>query len=323
MPPVYNHGGIQLWTGDCRDVLREIADGTVQMCVTSPPFWGLRDYGVDGQIGLERNRQAYIAALVGVFREVRRVLAPSGTVWLELGDSYGEGKPSGVARPNNLHGNMAHTAPVVPRDQGVKAKDLQGIPWRVAFALQEAGWYLRSCIIWEKPDAQPESVKDRPTTAHSYVFLLAKSRWYAYHQDALREAYKSDWLARSQGKGRDDRIPRSTGLQAGSPLGANARTIWRIVPAKIAQEHYAVFPEELAQRCVLAGSRVGETVLDPFSGSGTSVYVAKRLERKAIGIELNAAYQEIAIARLRQEVLPLLQTIPMDLDGLDGRGADP
>ncbi len=267
-------------TGNARAVLPTIAAVSVDCCVTSPPYYGLRDYGVDGQIGLEPTPDAYVAALVEVFRHVRRVLRADGTLFLNLGDTYG-------------------------------AKQLLGIPWRVAFALQADGWYLRSDIIWAKPNPMPESVTDRPTKAHEYVFLLSKQERYYYDADAIREVIdveylKSRWggsLERTEGLG--DTITRS--LPTGraqtvgvNPKGANKRTVWTFATLPTPDAHFATYPIELPEICIRAGSRENGTVLDPFAGSGTTGLACVKTNRKFVGIELNPEYVTICERRLER-----------------------
>lgn len=287
-----------------------VADETVQCVVTSPPYWGLRDYGVAGQLGQEYAVEDYVRHLVEVFREVRRVLRDDGTVWLNLGDCYagsgrglmGDGTPSdrGLAKQATNRGTSAGTFP--PKGNGtLKAKDLVGVPWRVAFALQEDGWWLRSDCIWHKPSAMPESVKDRPTLDHEHVFLLAKRGRYFYNGDAIREPITS--------RLRERRLQKDTstvsakwadrashwGTTAG---GRNRRTVWSIASASYSGPHYATMPVALASLCVLAGTRPGDLVLDPFAGSGTTGVAAVTNGRSFIGLDLNPAYTALARRRL-------------------------
>lgn len=425
--PAIDDGDVRIWLGDVIDGLRAMPDELAQTCVTSPPYWGLRDYGADGQIGLEQTPDEYVARMVGVFREVRRVLRDDGTLWLNLGDSYatggmsnpspastlGDGKDRGAAEYK-----IARTRPVA-----LKHKDLVGIPWRVAFALQADGWYLRSDIIWSKPNPMPESVTDRPTKSHEYVFLLSKSARYLYDHEAIREPLVStpEQYLRA---GKSVRENHQYGEVAGRPLGPssfasvpdgrNARSVWQIATKPYAEAHFATFPTELPERCIKAGSRgpgkrcdcdeiintptgtrqqddpsmitgragmnrprnngegtrpitrreqrayaeqlrntshreqmereagsafahyirtdasgarpvpqnlldtwlsrgwitdpepckhkveQGDTVLDPFMGSGTTAWVARHLGRRAVGCELNPDYIKIAARRLQQ-----------------------
>ena len=303
----------------------------MQCVVTSPPYWGLRDYGVEGQIGLEPTPEQYVANMVAVFREVLRVLRDDGTLWLNLGDSYASSPPGnttlGVSAKSTLHGvngpSDAYRATLAQSVQqkrntivgGLKPKDLVGIPWRVAFALQADGWYLRSDIIWAKPNPMPESVTDRPTKAHEYLFLMSKSERYYYDAEAIKEPAAvghrpTDFIPNSA---KDRAATAATAATAASRNGRsdtwqsdrNRRTVWTIATQPYPEAHFATFPEDLVKPCVMAGSRVGDTVLDPFAGSGTALYVAKELGRRAIGIELNPAYIQLAERRLVQEVLPL------------------
>ena len=302
--------------GDCRATLDQLPDGCVQTCVTSPPYFGLRDYGVDGQIGQETSPAAFVEALVTVFREVRRVLAADGTLWLNLGDSYtsggrqGHGATAGEKQQTNRGSNGVTDAKRPPTPDGLKAKDLMGIPWRVALALQADGWWLRSDIIWSKPNPMPESVTDRPTRAHEYVFLLTKSSKYFYDAAALREESAvpaSKFIAATGANtaklhatdGNDFRThARGGGGQLGSPGARNARTVWSITPEPFDGAHFATMPPELARRCILAGSRRGDVVLDPFAGAGTTALVAVGNGRRAIGCELNPEYADLARNRI-------------------------
>ena len=258
--------------GDCRETLKGVDDGVVQCCITSPPYFGLRDYGNDSQIGLEETPEAFVAGLVDVFREVKRVLRDDGTLWLNLGDSY-----SGE-------------------------KNLIGIPWKVAFALQADGWYLRQDIIWNKPNPMPESVTDRCTKAHEYIFLLSKSQKYFYEHEVIREPIKWDNAGEmSAPKCGPDRI-HGTAIQNQKTYqeikGANKRSVWTVTTKPYKEAHFATYPPALITPCVLAGSRPGDIVLDPFTGAGTTAMVAKENSRKFIGCELNQEYLEIAKNRI-------------------------
>jgi site-specific DNA-methyltransferase (cytosine-N4-specific) len=258
--------------GDCAELLGRVRAGTFQACVTSPPYWGLRDYGVGGQIGAEKEVEAYLARLVQVFQEVRRTLKDDGTLWLNLGDAYTSGGRTWRDRDKkNPARGMDYRAPT---PKGLKPKDLIGLPWRLAFALQQDGWYLRSDIVWHKPNAQPESVKDRPTRAHEYVFLLSKSKTYFYDHAAVMED-----AVGAQGR-------------------RNCRSVWTVPTEPFRDAHFATFPPRLIEPCILASTKKGDAVVDPFFGSGTVGVVAHALGRTFHGIELNPAYAEIARKRL-------------------------
>lgn len=318
-----------LYTGDALTVLRTLPDGLARCCVTSPPYFGLRDYGVAGQLGLEATPDAYVARLVEVFREVWRVLADDGTLWLNLGDSYVSQGGPGWQGKTAARSDRRFTGTRNAADWG-KPKDLLGIPWRVAFALQADGWYLRSDIIWHKPNPMPESVRDRPTKAHEYVFLLSKAERYYYNADAIAEPAtfpdgpnSQDSIASPHGQGftrraRSGNKERKTGAERGRPgshLGGsipwegstrNARSVWTIATQPYPEAHFATFPEELPSRCIRAGSAPGDTVLDPFGGSGTTGAVAVGLGREAVLIELNPSYVTMA----RHRIGPMLCAEP-------------
>ncbi|MGE0229972.1 MAG: site-specific DNA-methyltransferase [Dehalococcoidia bacterium] len=254
--------------GDVHRVLRDLPGGVFQTCVTSPPYWSLRDYGLDGQIGLEPTVTAYIEALVSAFEEVRRVLRDDGTLWLNIGDSYTSGGRTWRAPDRKNPGRAMDTRPKTP--DGLKPKDLIGVPWRLAFKLQEAGWFLRTEIIWNKPNAQPESVGDRPTRSHEYVFLLSKSERYYYDIEGVR-----------------------------GPNNRRQRTVWDInTQVAPGETNFAVFPAGLVERCVLSSTRPTDIVLDPFFGTGTTGVVAREHGRRFLGVELNPAFVEIATKRL-------------------------
>jgi DNA modification methylase len=287
MNPYYEHGGITIHSGDCVDSMSQMPGQSIQCCVTSPPYFGLRDYGHDSQIGLEETPQAFIARLVDVFDEVHRVLRDDGTLWLNIGDSYAttQGAPAGV-----------------------KTKELIGIPWRLAFALQDAGWYLRQDIIWHKPNPMPESVKDRCTKAHEYLFLLTKKPRYFFDHEAIKEPadpknHRPSAGIRATAPGSSPHGGPASGDR--SYVTRNKRDVWTVAPKPYKGAHFAVFPEALVEPCILAGSRVGDTVIDPFAGSGTVGVVSNRHGRNFVGCELNSDYCEIAANRLRQNVLPL------------------
>jgi DNA modification methylase len=310
---------VRVLTGDCRTLLASLDAGSVQTCVTIPPYFGLRDYGVSGQIGLEATPDAFVAELVVVFREVRRVLRDDGTLWLNLGDSYisvgsgtqGEGGEMATRRVAQVrdrkavHGSISRP----PSVAGLRPKNLIGIPWRVAFALQADGWYLRSDIIWHKPNPMPESVTDRPTKAHEYLFLLSKSPSYYYNADAIAEPVTASSVARlaqptlalQQGS---SRVPGKTNgnmKAVGDGETRNARTVWTVATQPFSGAHFATFPPALIEPCILAGSRRGDVVLDPFGGAGTTGLVADRLGRDAILCELNPAYSDMARRRIADD----------------------
>jgi DNA modification methylase len=324
----YDDGFARLYQGDVLEVLSKLPDGVANMCVTSPPYWGLRDYGVEGQLGLEPTPEEYVCRMVDVFKEVRRVLRDDGTLWLNIGDSYASSPPGnttkGVSGASTLHGiNGASGAYRETLSQSVqtkrntivgdlKPKDLVGIPWMLAFALRADGWYLRSDIIWSKPNPMPESVTDRPTKAHEYLFLLSKRERYYYDADAIREAAefgRREWVGGAEavlaGVGIDGHRASSY-VKGGDPsAGRNKRTVWTIATEPYPEAHFATFPTALVTPCVLAGCPEGGTVLEPFAGSGTTLAVAKQLGRKSIGIELNAEYCGLAERRLMAITQPM------------------
>lgn len=329
------------WTileGDVLAQLRTLPDEHVQCVVTSPPYWGLRDYGVDGQIGLEESLDEHMAKLVEVFREVRRVLRSDGVAFVNYGDSYAGAPNGGQGRAGALANRSAAKmgvregrGPGVP--QGLKPKDLIGMPWMLAFALRADGWWLRQEIIWHKPNPMPESCRDRPTKAHEQVFLFSKSARYFWDREAVLEPYAESTLKqfekaytgtarkdfessgaqnasdvkrrivekqRGHGRRHDGFSDRWDAMEASgdTPSGRNCRSVWTIPTQPTAEAHFATFPEELVARCLKAGSRRDSIVLDPFAGSGTTLLVAERLGRDSIGIELNPAYVEIAKRRI-------------------------
>jgi DNA modification methylase len=355
---------VRILKGDCREILRTLPDESVHCVVTSPPYFGLRDYGVAGQIGLEVGPEAFVSEIVGVFREVRRVLRTDGTLWLNLGDTYassaGQGPRGGppsssstlegnghkgggpkLARLSRVglsgnKGSLASDAGTRAAAPGLKAKDLIGIPWRVAFALQADGWWLRQDIIWSKPNPMPESVTDRCTKAHEYLFLMTKSARYAFDAEAIKEDALTDDIRRPygspganmldgrpvpQGQGRprktwEERKASGEPTRRGDPaqsghvtstatlasgLGRNKRSVWTVTSEPFAEAHFATFPPALIEPCIKAGCPKGGIVLDPFGGAGTTGLVADRLGRNAILIELNPEYAAIAHRRITDD----------------------
>jgi len=318
----YDADDVKLYHGDALDVARTLPSESVQTIVTSPPYFGLRDYGEDGQIGAEETLGEYIDRLVALFHELRRVLADDGTLWLNLGDSY-----AGAGYGNHdINGSAWKDAAGLDRRQGrqqtlkkaleadgIPAKNLMGVPWRVALALQADGWILRSDIIWAKPNPMPESVTDRPTKAHEYLFLFAKSPRYYYDTNAIREdgspesaaryasGYKAWGKNQREGSQTDDRKARE---YEPSIVGRNKRSVWEVATVPFPGSHFAVYPPDLIRPCIRAGSAVGDTVLDPFSGSGTTGAVATYEGRKYIGIDLNREYLDLSLrTRFAQPVL--------------------
>jgi DNA modification methylase len=292
--------------GDAVSRLAELSDGSVRTCVTSPPYWGLRDYGNDGQLGLEATPQEFVENLCKVFDEVWRVLADDGTLWVNLGDSYagsGKGGQSAEKRSANWQPEYSNKG-LVP--EGLKAKDLVGIPWRFAFAMQDRGWYLRQDIIWAKPNPMPESVTDRCTKSHEYVFLLTKNPRYYFDNEAIREPAVTEPKEPTA-------IPYSQHIQKGGKtsqrLGTstaegtrNKRSVWTVTTKGYKEAHFAVYPPELITPCVLAGSAEGDTVLDPFSGSGTTGEVALTHGRNYVGVELNPEYAALSEKRITNAI---------------------
>lgn len=352
----------QIYQGDVLAVLKTLPDEFIQCVVTSPPYWGLRDYGVNGQMGLEKTPDEFIGKMVEAFREVRRVLKKDGTLWLNLGDSYAGswgnygGKNRGRGRQREITaGSQAHQKAYDgldewrppaswTKDTGLKSKDLVGIPWLVAFALRSDGWYLRSDIIWSKPNPMPESVMDRPTKAHEYIFLLSKSARYFYNHEAIKEpaiygvpnspeSIKSPYgqgFSRSNGfkelpvgqsnirqardkqrghsrrhAGFNDRWDQMEKKEQCSGM-RNKRSVWEISTRPFPEAHFATFPEDIPTICIKAGSRENDIVLDPFMGSGTTAIISKRLKRSYLGIELNPSYVAMAERRIAGEGAPLL-----------------
>ncbi|MCU1758766.1 site-specific DNA-methyltransferase [Pseudomonas sp. 14P_8.1_Bac3] len=311
----------RILVGDCIDMMRTLPDKSVHTCVTSPPYFGLRDYGVDGQIGLEETPAEFIARLVEVFREVRRVLRDDGTAWVNMGDSYagswgaqgrpqGDGQMSGrsvtSARQINEHPRFKSGTGVRGREMGMKSKDLMGMPWRLAFALQDEGWYLRQDIVWNKPNPMPESVRDRCTKSHEYVFLLSKSKKYFFDQDAIAEE-----AVEPRGPGNvspieslpGERTTENSNLRGslhkiGPRHTRNKRSVWTVATHSFKGAHFATFPPDLIRPCVLAGAPRGGVVLDPFGGAGTTSLVSMQEGRRSIICELNPEYAAMARRRI-------------------------
>ena len=332
---VFDNKHVQLHQSNASEL--PVDDESIDCVVTSPPYWGLRDYGVDEQIGLESTPEKYVENMVNVFREIKRVLKSSGTVWLNLGDSYSSFKDqsvktqtlSGKSRDEPPKGKDSNRNGAALSKSGLKNKDLVGIPWMVAFALRADGWYLRSDIIWNKPNPMPESVKDRPTKSHEYIFLLTKSPTYYYDADAIREPHtyeeskpRPSGMVREAQKYRDKVYGGSgTGFQGHSgslkadgtplnhPLGRNKRSVWTVNTHPYPDAHFATFPEKLVEPCILAGSPLGGTVLDPFVGSGTTLAVAQRLGRNGIGTDISSEYLALASKRLEKVALPMMLNI--------------
>lgn len=302
--------------GDAAEALKTLPPESVNMCVTSPPYYGLRDYGEQGQIGIEQSPDEYIARLVKVFDEVYRVLANDGTLWLNIGDSYagsGKGPMTLTADGKNKDVfDMHNRIYEVPKSwSGIKPKDMIGIPWMLAFALRERGWYLRSDIIWYKKNCLPESAKDRPTKTYEHIFLLAKSRQYYFDYKAIQEPLKEVSKARyKRGRSANSKYVGQQGItQVREDFSdfdqqfRRKRDVWEVSTNTYKMdEHFAMFPEKLIEPCILAGSKVGGVVLDPFFGSGTTGAVAKRFGREYIGIDLNARYLEKAKERIAKVV---------------------
>ena len=292
--------------GDCRETLKQFPRGSAQMCVTSPPYYGLRDYGgEDNQIGMEQSPEDYVNEMVQVFREVRDVLADDGVLWLNIGDSYYNYRSDGNYPKQSVsktRQDLPLSTPVRGNKlKGYKQKDLIGIPWMLAFALRADGWYLRQDIIWHKPNPMPESVKDRCTKSHEYIFLLSKNQNYYYDNEAIKEPVKQDWGTRDRTKGKYHNP--GTGLQPHSGLTKsyerkNKRSVWTVNKKPYKGAHFATYPAELIEPCILAGSEQGDIVLDPFMGSGTTAAVAKSLGRDYIGCELHEEYGDLIQKRI-------------------------
>ena len=293
--------------GDCRETLKQF-DEKARVCVTSPPYYGLRDYGGENnQIGMEQTPEDYVDEMVKVFRLVRDNLTDDGTLWLNIGDSYYNYRSDGNYPKQTVSKTRQDLPTKTPvranKLEGYKSKDLIGIPWMLAFALRKDGWYLRQDIIWHKPNPMPESVKDRCTKAHEYIFLLSKNKNYYYNNEAIKEPVKQDWGTRDRTNGKYHN--EGTGLQPHSGLTKsytkkNKRSVWSVTKKPYKGAHFATFPPELIEPCIKAGSEVGDIILDPFMGSGTTAMVSKMLDRYYIGCELSEDY-----GNLIQERVPI------------------
>ncbi len=331
----------RILAGDALEQLTSLPDESVDCIVTSPPYWGLRDYGVSGQLGLEPTIQEHITVLTTVFREARRVLSRRGTLWLNYGDTYagpnrgGQGKATGIASSRSHDASRDAQKQHPDRVEPLRGKSKVGMPWRIALALIDDGWMLRQEIIWHKPNPMPESCKDRPTTSHEPVFLFARSRRYFYDTDAAREPVTGTSNARSRGdnpkarrkpsgwddgagdhQGKKGRYPKSkqnasfSAAVRGLVDDRNWRSVWTIQPEAFKGAHFATMPRELAARCIIAGCPAGGTVLDPFAGAGTTLLVALDHQRNALGIELSPEYLSLAQARIRGHVGLLATELP-------------
>lgn len=316
---MWDFDGYRILQGDCVDELEFLPDNYVQTCITSPPYFGLRDYGVDGQIGLEQTPDEYVNKLVEVFREVRRVLRDDGTLWLNLGDSYArtggtDRKVSASAKVGSTRNTLEQMSDRTSKaaSLGLKDKDLIGIPWMLAFALRADGWYLRQEIIWAKGvsgdaaragwsgNPMPESVRDRCTKAHEHIFLLSKSPRYYFDSEAIKEDAVKGAAGSSFNKGKtgEHQLGRSSDKERVEDGKRNRRSVWTVATRPYKGPHFAVFPPQLIEPCILAGSRPGDIVLDPFGGSGTTAVVALQHNRRAILCELNGDYVDLAKSRI-------------------------
>ena len=305
MTEYYVDEQVTLWLGDTLDVLRGMPDESVNCIVTSPPYYGLRDYGIDGQYGLESSPTEYVATMRAVFAEARRVLAKDGTCWINLGDSYATTPPGGRGANSVLHAKAQDSQSAI-KCVDVPQKNLLGMPWRVAFTLQGDGWILRNAIVWEKPNAMPESVTDRLSTRYEHVFLLSRSERYWFDLDAIRVPHAASTIAASHRARRPYTAPGqkpNTKSRPTGEMGANPGDVWSISTRPYPEAHFATMPIELPIRCIKAGCKPGGTVLDPFSGSGTTGEASRRLGRRYVGIDLNPAYHDLAVKRFAQGVL--------------------
>ena len=306
-----------IYQGNVFDRLKDLPDRSIQCVVTSPPYWGLRDYGSDEQLGLEETPEEYVKNMVKVFREVKRVLRNDGTLWLNLGDCYGRQQGKGFNTNKREGGTnriqeMQKTSGDIKVKTNLPPKNLVGIPWRLAFALQSDGWYLRQDIIWHKPNPMPESVTDRCTKAHEYIFLLSKSAKYKFNQmlEDLKPStfndkrlFNGNYTEQRRDRNYPGNAQQGSGMLRPTNGQANKRSVWSITTKPYKEAHFAVFPDKLPELCIMAGSNEGDIVLDPFFGSGTTGWVAQRLGRKWIGIELNPEYIKIAEKRFIQQDL--------------------
>lgn len=313
------------YIGDCRDVMRSmISDGVrAQSVVTSPPYWGLRDYGIAGAFGLERDPLRYLARMRSVFRLVHELLADDGTLWLNMGDSYCTRPNGGIGHNSKLNGGKtphseyrrANALRGRALRRVLKHKDLVGMPWLLALALRADGWFLRSDVIWHKPNPTPESVTDRPTKAHEYLFLLTKSEQYYYDAEAIKErtvsldpshsSYRPNSAAIAESGRKEYSNKHQMSARSYDAAGRNRRSVWTVTTAPFAGAHFATFPEKLIEPCILAGSRPGDIVFDPFMGAGTVGAVAARLGRRWLGAEINPQYVEMQKPRTVQQGMPL------------------
>lgn len=297
----YKDESVTLYHGDALDVARTLQNGSVDCIVTSPPYFGLRDYGVDGQYGLEESPAAYVETMRVLFSELRRVLADDGTLWLNVGDSYsGDRGNKSDTGADNKNQRASGAAVGAFSGKGASRKNLLGIPWRLAFALQDDGWILRNAIVWHKPNAMPESVTDRLSGRYEHVFLFSKRQRYWFDLDPIRTAYDGDRaITRNSVRG-------AWGIHKHEQVdyGRNPGDVWDIATQPFAAAHFAVMPPALAERCIKAGCKSGGTVLDPFSGSGTTGLAAARLGRKYVGIDLNRNYLDLSLrTRLSQNAM--------------------
>jgi DNA modification methylase len=312
MSLAFTEHDVAVWQGDAREQLTHMPAGSVQCALSSPPYFGLRDYGVDGQLGLESSPAEYVARMVAVFAEVRRVLAADGVLWLNLGDSYNAYNGDRGASATGFSRN--EPLPALPKGAGLTtmtlgAKNLLGMPWRVAFALQDDGWILRNAVVWHKPNAMPESVTDRLSTRYEHVFLFSKSRRYWFDLDQIREPHDFPGQRRTLGRAGAEgkaskRRPEELSMQVdGHPMGKNPGDVWTLPTSPFPGAHFACMPPALAERCIKAGCPPGGTVLDPFAGSGTTLAAGRKLGRKSVGIELNPDYIDLIRARIGQTPL--------------------